>query len=226
MQPYFFPYIGYWQLINAVDKFVIYDNIQYTKKGWINRNRFLLNNKDEIFSIPLKKDSDYKNVAERAISPTFDKRNLVSKFQNAYSKAPFKRGIMPLLEKIIYYENNNLFEYVYNSVLEICNYLEITTEIIVSSEINIEHSLKSKDKVIAIVKALNGSEYINPIGGIELYDKKEFENNNIKLNFLKANEIIYNQNAETFIPRLSIVDTMMFNSKDEVKLMLEDYTLV
>lgn len=226
MQPYFFPYIGYWQLINAVDKFVIYDNIQYTKKGWINRNRFLLNGKDEIFSIPLKKDSDYKNVVERIISPTFDKRSLISKFQNAYHKAPFKKEVLPLLEKIIYYENNNLFEYIYNSVLEICDYLEIKTEIIISSKINIDHSAKSKDKVIAIVKALNGSEYINPIGGVELYDKEEFESNGIKLNFLKANEIKYNQNMETFIPWLSILDVLMFNSKEEIKRMLEDYTLI
>ncbi len=226
MQPYFFPYIGYWQLINAVDEFVIYDNIQYTKKGWINRNRFLLNGKDEIFSIPLKKDSDYKNVIERNISPTFDKKGLISKFQNAYFKAPFKKEITPLLEKIIYYENDNLFEYVYNSVLEICNYLEIKTNIIVSSKINIDHSLKSKDKVIAIVKALNGSKYINPIGGVELYDKKEFENNNISLEFLRANEIKYNQNTSNFIPNLSIVDLLMYNDLKKVQDYLKDYTLI
>lgn len=226
MQPYFFPYIGYWQLINAVDKFVIYDNIQYTKKGWINRNRFLLNGKDEIFSIPLKKDSDYKNVAERFISPVFDKKNLISKFQNAYSKAPHKKEILPLLEDIVYYENSNLFEYIYNSVLKVCNYLDINTQIIISSTIDINHSLKSKDKVIALVKALNGSEYINPIGGVELYDKQEFENNGIKLNFLKANEIKYNQNAETFVPWLSIIDVLMFNSKEEIKNMLEEYMLI
>lgn len=225
MQPYFLPYIGYWQLINAVDKFVIYDNIQYTKKGWINRNRFLLNGKDEIFSIPLKKDSDYKNVVERNISPTFDKKRLISKFQNAYSKAPFKKEITLLLEKIIYCENDNLFEYVYNSVLEICNYLEIKTDIIVSSKINIDHSLKSKDKVIAIVKALNGSKYINPIGGVELYDKKEFESNNISLEFLRANEIKYNQNISNFIPNLSIVDLLMYNDLKKVQDYLKDYTL-
>ena len=73
MQPYFFPYIGYFQLIKSVDEFVIYDNIQYTKKGWINRNRILVNGTDYLISLPLKKDSDYLNVVDRQLAESWEK---------------------------------------------------------------------------------------------------------------------------------------------------------
>ena len=156
MQPYFFAYLGYFQLINAVDSFVIYDNIQYTKKGWINRNRYLLNGKDELFSIALKKDSDFLDVCERFISSEFNRQKLIAKFANAYAKAPCKGEVMPLLESIINYKANNLFEYIFNSVLKICEFLGIKTKFIVSSSINIDHeNLKGKDKVIAISLSLS-----------------------------------------------------------------------
>lgn len=226
MQPYFFPYIGYFQLINAADKFIVYDNIQYTKKGWINRNRYLQNGKDEIFSISLKKETGYKNVIDRMISPLFNKKKLIAKFQNAYSKAPYKKEVLPFLEDIIYFEDINLFNYIYNSILKTCDYLDIKTEIIISSSINIDHSLKSKSKVTALIKALKADIYINPIGGIKLYDKEEFKNNNIELYFLKTNETPYNQNMESFVPLLSIIDVLMYNSKHEVKKMLDNYTLI
>ncbi len=225
MQPYFLPYIGYWQLINAVDSFVIYDNIQYTKKGWFNRNRFLLNGKDSLFTIPLKKDSNFLDVNERIISPDFNKRKLLSQLQNAYAKAPYKKEIMPFIEDIINYQNDNLFQYIYNSVAKIVDFLDINTNITVSSTININHEYKSKDKVIALCKALNAKTYINPIGGTKLYNKAEFEENGINLKFIKTNQIEYKQFNNVFVPNLSIIDVLMFNSKEEVKEMLNQYKL-
>ena len=225
MQPYFLPYIGYWQLINAVDSFVIYDNIQYTKKGWFNRNRFLLNGKDSLFTIPLKKDSNFLDVNERIISPDFNKRKLLSQLQNAYAKAPYKKEIMPFIEDIINYQNDNLFQYIYNSVAKIVDFLDRNTNITVSSTININHEYKSKDKVIALCKALNAKTYINPIGGTKLYNKAEFEENGINLKFIKTNQIEYKQFNNVFVPNLSIIDVLMFNSKEEVKEMLNQYKL-
>src|SRR5690606_18130129 len=117
MQPYFCPYIGYFQLMNAVDKFVVYDNIQYTKKGWINRNRILMNGKDQLFSLPVKKDSDYLNINQRFLSDDFDgeKKKLLNKFKGAYNKAPYFKEIFPLLQEIINDDSNNLFDYIYHS---------------------------------------------------------------------------------------------------------------
>ena len=226
MQPYFLPYIGYWQLINAVDVFVIYDNIQYTKKGWINRNRVLNNGKDVYITIPIEKDSDFLNVDERIISESFDKKKILNQIKEYYKKAPnFPNGIK-IFEEILVFEERNLFEYIFNSIKVICNKLEINTQIIISSEIEIDHKLKGKDKVISICKALNANEYINPIGGTDLYSKESFSNNGIQLEFLESTILPYEQFNCEFIPYLSIIDILMFNSQVTVKRMLENYRLL
>lgn len=226
MQPYFLPYIGYWQLINAVDTFVVYDNIQYTKKGWFNRNRYLQNNKDVFFTIPLKKDSDYLNVNERLISKEFNKTKFLAKFKNAYSKAPYLKESLPVLEEIIMFNDENLFNYNLNSIYKICNFLEINTKIVVSSSVGIDHSLRAQDKVIAICKVLKANVYINPEGGMELYSKDEFKAEQLDLKFIKSNNIEYKQFDNDFVPWLSIVDLMMFNSREEIQKMLNNYQLI
>ena len=226
MQPYFLPYLGYWQLIHSTDKFVIYDNVQYTKKGWFNRNRFLRNGKDELFTIPLKKDNDYLNVVDRKISENFDRKNLIAQFQNAYAKAPYVKTVMPVLADIINFNNSNLFEYIYNSVITISNYLGIDTEIIISSNINCNHNLKGSNRVLEICKAMGANQYINAIGGMELYDREEFLQNGITLNFIKMNDIKYKQFENDFVPSLSIIDVMMFNPPEKIKEMLDEYALI
>ena len=226
MQPYFLPYIGYWQLLNAVERYVVYDNIQYTKKGWINRNRFLQNGKDVLFTIPLKKDSDFLDIRERMIANTFDKKKLVNLLKNAYHKAPFFNETFPVVEKIINYSSDSLFCYLLESIKEICSYLKIDySKIVISSTIPIDHSLKSEDKVLAFCKKLNAKEYYNAIGGKKLYDRNRFASQNIKLKFLKTNPIEYKQYDNEFVPWLSIVDVMMFNSPDRVHRMLKEYEL-
>lgn len=227
MQPYFFPYIGYWQLINAVDKFVIYDNIQFTKRGWIRRNRILMNGEDKMISLPIKKDSDYLDVNKRYLSDTFnkDKSKIINQIKTAYSKSPEFDVVLPLIESAINCGEDNLFDFIYSIVKTILDYLEIDTEIIVSSEIEMDHSLMNRYRVIEICKKLEANQYINSIGGTELYDKEDFKSQGITLNFIKTNSIEYKQFDNSFIPNLSIIDVLMFNSKDKVKEMLESYTL-
>lgn len=229
MQPYFFPYIGYFQLINAVDKFVIYDNIEFTKKGWINRNRILVNGKDEYITLPLKKDSDYLNIAQRCLTDTYkiERVKLLRRINGSYRKAPQFNEVYSLVEVIINTEEENLFEFTHQSLENICQYLNIKTEFIISSKISIDHQLKSQEKVIAICKALNANQYINPIGGVELYSKEIFQQNNIELNFIKPDTIEYMQFTNQFIPWLSIIDVMMFNSKEKIHRYLNSfYTLI
>jgi len=133
MQPYFLPYIGYWQLINAVDKFVIYDNIQYTKSGWIRRNRILLNGKDFMISLPVKKDSDFLDIKDRYLSDNFlnEKNKIKNQITAAYRKAPYFKLVMPIIERILDNEEKNLFLYLYNSILLVKEYLNINTELII-----------------------------------------------------------------------------------------------
>ena len=226
MQPYFLPYIGYFQLLNAVDKYVIYDNIQYTKKGWINRNRILKNGKDLMITIPLEKDSDYLDVKERSLSVGFDKKKLLNQIRESYRKAPYFEQTIPLIERIVNFDDNNLFHYIDNSVREICRYLGINTEIIISSSLGIDHSLKGQDKVIAICKELKATDYYNAIGGQELYSPEEFKKENINLHFISSSPIEYKQFANEFVPWLSILDVMMFNSLEDIHRILDNYELI
>jgi len=167
MQPYFFPYIGYFQLLKAVDKFVVYDNIEFTKKGWFHRNRILINGKDEYISLMIKKDSDYLDVKDRVLSPEFDRDKLIRRIEGSYRKAPYYNEFIEEIKSIIYFEDNNLFNYIFNSISRLIEILQINTQLIISSDLNIDHSLKGKDKVIQICKVLKASDYINPTGGIE-----------------------------------------------------------
>ncbi|MFV0311354.1 MAG: WbqC family protein [Dysgonomonas sp.] len=226
MQPYFLPYIGYFQLLNAVDKYVIYDNIQYTKKGWINRNRILQNGKDLMITIPLEKDSDYLDIKDRCLSVGFDKKKLLNQIRESYRKAPYFDMLMPLIERIVNYDDTNLFHYIDNSIREICKYLDIKTEIIISSTLDIDHSLKGQDKVIAICKELKATDYYNAIGGQELYSPEEFKKENINLYFISSNPIEYKQFANEFVPWLSILDVMMFNSLENIHKILDNYKLI
>jgi len=227
MQPYFFPYIGYFQLIAASDQLVVYDNIKYTKKGWINRNRFLLNGKDTIFTIPLKKDSDILDVRDRRISPEFQRGKLVEQLKAAYLRAPQFDNVFPQIAKIIGYGSDNLFEYVSHSIQCLCNLLEIETQFIVSSQVPIDHNLRNQDKLLALCSELAASHYLNPIGGAELYSREQFNVAGIKLNFIKTKPIKYTQFGNVFIPNLSIIDVLMFNTLDQVKHMIRlDYELM
>ena len=218
MQPYFFPYIGYFQLINAVDKFVIYDNIEYTKKGWINRNRILKEGVDLLISLPLKKDSDFLFVNQRYLADDWSKskQKLINSIKESYRKAPHFEDTFNLVQEIFNYSNSNLFEFILHSVLQTCKFIGIETEIIVSSTLDYNNELKSEEKVIAICKSIEATQYINSIGGVELYNKNNFSDQGIELNFIKSKPIIYNQFKNEFVPWLSIIDVMMFNSKEVV----------
>lgn len=216
MQPYFLPYIGYFQLIVAVDVFVVYDNIQYTKKGWINRNRLLQNGADAMFSLPLKKGSDYLDVRDRALADTFERTKLLNQFRGAYRRAPYFDATMPLLERIIGYEDDNLFGYVHHSIKQTCAHLGIATKVQVSSDITMDHGLKGQDKVIALNRAVGATVYRNAIGGTELYSRELFAANGIALQFIKSRPMEYKQLGDPFVPWLSIVDVMMFNSVEHI----------
>jgi WbqC-like protein family len=217
MQPYFLPYIGYFQLIAAVDTFIVYDNIKYTKKGWINRNRMLQNGKDVMFSLSLKSDSDYLDVYERELAVDFNRDKLLNQFRGAYIRAPYFEQTFPLIEQIVWYEDTNLFRYIHHSITSVCEYLGISTEIKVSSDIAIDHELKNQDKVLALCEAVGASVYVNAIGGMELYSKEAFLDKEIGLRFIQSNSFEYTQFDAEFVPWLSIIDVMMFNSVDTIK---------
>jgi len=227
MQPYFIPYIGFWQLLNAVDQYVIYDDVNFIKGGWINRNRILVQGKPQYINIQMNGASPFKKINEINVNDSIIWRDKVMKtITLAYQKAPYFESVYSLVEEIVYCKEDLLSKFVTESIYSICRYLDITTKILVSSEFEQDRSLHGKDRVLNICQKLSASEYYNAIGGQELYSKDCFLKNGIALQFLKTENINYCQFDNDFISNLSILDVMMFNDKERVKDMLSAYTLV
>jgi len=229
MQPYFFPYVGYYQLINAVDIFVLLDDVNFIKRGWINRNNILLNNEAHLFSIPLEKPSQNKLICETKLNFSIqDKEHFIKTFELAYKKAPFFKDFFPIFTEIILYENNDLTDFLCNSFIKTFRYLEIKKKIIRSSEIQKNNTLKAEERIIEICKKLDTVEYINLSGGKSLYSRENFAKENMELRFIETHfdNIHYKQFNNGFVPNLSFFDIIMFNQKNEVKKILDQYSLV
>jgi len=224
MQPYFLPYIGYWQLINAVDRFVVYDDVQYIKGGWINRNNIIVNGQKHLINLLLKGASSNKLINEIEIQENQNK--LIRTVELNYKKTRNFNKVYLEFVKIMEFENKNLGEFLKNSIQLLSDYLLIDTEIVLSSDIDKNEELTGKDKVIALCKELNATHYINAIGGQELYNKNDFAKEGIQLSFIKTQAIEYKQFNNEFIPNLSIIDVLMFNSVEEIKEILDKYELV
>ena len=224
MQPYFMPYIGYFQLIKSVDKYVVYDDVNYIKGGWVSRNNLLINGEKQMFTIVLKGASPNKLFNEIEIGDDFKK--LMKTLHINYSKSSNFEETMALMEKIISFPNKQLPLFIANSFREILGYLSIDTEIIMSSNIQKDNTLKGKDKVLNICNILGADTYYNAIGGQELYSKKEFKEHNITLSFIETIIQPYTQMHNTdFVPGLSIIDVLMNNSKQNVNLLLDSFVL-
>jgi hypothetical protein len=224
MQPYFFPYIGYFQLIYSSDVFVIYDDVNFIKGGWINRNRILLNGDISYINVPMIGASSFKKINE--IHVVDDREKLISKINQAYKKAPFYNEIYPFIEDVLNYDSDNLAEFLSNIILKLTGFLGINARILISSSIEKDKNLKGQAKVIDICKKLNASNYINSIGGMQLYNSNDFDNEGLNLKFLKTNDFTYNQFVNEFVPNLSILDFLMNKGVEEVKLKLKEYTLI
>lgn len=227
MQPYFFPYLGYWQLMNAVDKYVIYDDVNYIKGGWINRNRILVNGKPAYIIIPLRRASQNKLINELDIcDDPLAKRKIMGTLHSSYSKAPYWSEIKPILEEIMECCSGNLAQFLEYQIKIIAQYLGIQTEFFISSQIEKDHQKKGEEKIIEICEVIGADAYINPIGGQALYSPEHFDQAGLQLQFLKCNDVIYRQYSQEFVPNLSIVDVLMFNNAEQVQKMLGAFSLL
>jgi hypothetical protein len=185
----------------------------------------LQNGKDVMFSLPLKSDSDFLDVCERKLSTDFNRDKLLNQFKGAYQRAPYFAQTFPLVEQIVLCEEANLFRFLHHSIVKTCEHLGLMTEVKASSDVTINHDLKSQDKVIALCKAVGANTYINAIGGVELYSKEMFSEQSIELKFIQSKPFEYPQFGDTFVPWLSIIDVMMFNSVQVIKRQLTEFNL-
>ncbi|WP_027183197.1 WbqC family protein [Desulfovibrio inopinatus] len=224
MQPYLFPYIGYFQLMNYVDTYVVYDDVQFTKGGWINRNYINLNNNRFLLTLPIEKPSLKKKINDINVVGYFKK--YLKTIVQAYRPARYFNDVYPMLESIFVRQDRDLVGLILDSFYAICSYLDCHVDIIVSSDLNMATELKGAPRILAMCNALNAHDYVNAIGGQCLYSKDEFLKNNINLQFLMTHDIEYEQFSGSFIPNLSIIDVLMFNSKQDVKRFLTQFDLV
>ena len=227
MQPYFMPYIGYFQLINAVDKFVLLDDVNYINRGWINRNNILVNGKSNLFVVPLQDASQNKHINEiEIVDESKWKTKLLKTIELSYKKAPYFSSVYSIIDGIINSSHSNISDFNYFALVSICNYVGIETEIVPSSSAYKNAHLKAQDKIIDICLAENASVYINPIGGTELYDKNAFIGKKIELFFIKSGQVQYLQFVNEFVPWLSMIDVMMFNNVERIKGFLNLFQLI
>ena len=210
MQPYFFPYIGYFRLIAGSDLFVVYDDVQYIKGGWANRNRIEIRGEPHFLTMPVEQAPLHSTFLERQYKSDQKTRgNIVTTVRQAYARAPFAAPIMLLIEQIMAYPDPNVGAFNRNLIERICEYIGVETEIVGSSELDIDRSLRGEQRVIAICKKLGATRYLNSPGGRDLYSPEAFEREGIELSFLEPSP-----------PSLSIIDTLMHHSVEDVRQML------
>ncbi|WP_425236745.1 WbqC family protein [Ulvibacterium sp.] len=229
MQPYLFPYLGYFQLVNAVDVFVFADDVNFIKGGFINRNKILHRNEERYFTVPCSKRSQNKLINEVGIATKMKgyPDTIPLTIRHAYSKAPFFTEVFPLVESIFRSEIDTISGLAATSVEKVSEYLGIDVDFKFSSaSFSYTKGQEKSDRLVNITKDLGGTIYVNPIGGRDLYCQNFFENKGIKLDFLRPESIKYPQFNCKFTPNLSIIDVMMFNSKEDIHRLLDQYRLL
>lgn len=224
-QPYFLPYIGYWQLIYAADIFEISDDYQYIDKGWINRNRIMINNSMKYINVELLHKTSNKKINEIEIAE-FNLKKIYKQLQLIYARAPYYLDGIEVMHKIYEYPGRNLADFLASSIYIICDYLNIHTTIVRSSTYHQAPELKKEFRIYDLCSKLNCDTYYNAIGGQTIYSFEDFRKHGIKLAFLKTGNVYYRQFGREFVPNLSILDVIMFNSRDDIKEMLNNYSLI
>lgn len=226
MQPYLFPYIGYFQLIHSVDQFIFYDDVQFIERGWIHRNRLMVNGKAKYITIPCRSGSKYLMINEvEHVLNRGNREKILNQVSQYYLKAPFFEEVYPLVESVLKNESNKLVDIAIQSVKVTSEYLGLNTPLSISSKITDNMRLGRVERLVDICKQTGADIYINAQGGEKLYSKKTFQEHGIDLLFLKPEKIIYSQFDYDFLPWLSIIDVMMFNSRKRIDLFLKKYEL-
>ena len=228
MQPYLFPYLGYFQLISACDTFVVHDDVQYIKGGWINRNRIGMNGRDHLFTLSVASAPSSALINERTFSSQH--RAEVAKLRRvleaAYRKAPHFSSTMDIVDEVFASEDIGVSRVATRSLALVCKRLGIERRWLLSSELAKNDTLKGQDRVLEIARVLGATGYMNAIGGLELYERAAFIERGIAIDFLRMRFVPYAQLSPTFVPGLSILDVLMFNSLDRTRELLTEYDLV
>lgn len=250
MQPYIFPYIGYFQVIHAVDKYILYENLDYIKEGWIHRNRILIKSGEpKYITINIEAKSSYTKISEIKLCKNDKwKKKILNTIKFNYSRSSYFQEIFPLVEKIVNKDFDNIHIYNSNCIITICDYLDISTKIQYSNQnyLEMENLLddeydqedknrrisapygdleKKTARVIKMCEKEGADVFINAPGGEKLYKKEVFKEYGIHLYFVETEAINYPQFSHSFVPNLSIIDVLMHCGKEKTKDLLKKYRL-
>jgi len=250
MQPYFFPYIGYFQLINSVDKFLLYEHVTFRCKSWMTRNYIKPNNCTELMiTIPIEDKSSFKTISELRIKNRDSwKHKTLKHLYIGYKKAPHFDEIYSIIKNIMECPHETLHEFNCNSIQAICHSLDINTQLSISHPqyldfedgLNLQYNSyhdrinesafncheKKTARIVHICKEEKASIYHNAINGTKLYSKTDFINSGIELLFIETNPFDYKQFNHSFAPNLSIIDVLMHCGKLKTKELLNAYRLI
>lgn len=224
MQPYLFPYLGYFQLIRAVDAFVVYDDVNYINRGWINRNNILAQGAAQRLTLELESASQNKYINEIVVGNKGAK--VLKAIRHNYGRAPYFIAVYPVVEKILMQPERNLACFLNYGLQQVCSYLGLNPAWHMSSSLNKNNALRGQDKILAICEELSAKQYINMPGGKGLYDSELFAGRNMQLSFIQPKPVSYNQFGNEFVANLSIIDVLMFNNKEQCAKLLGEYELV
>ena len=227
MQPYFFPYIGYFQLIAQVDHFIFHDDAQYIKGGWVNRNRILSDETPLLLTLPVLRGAHEHTIQQRAYD--LNPRNvgrISRRIEAYYRKAPRFSEILPLLQDILSFGDPNVAAFNANLIGRLAGFLGIGTRLLRASEMTKEDRLRGEARVIDLCVRVGATVYLNPIGGLSLYRAEAFAAAGIELQFLESNVRPYRQFGGTPVPSLSIIDVLMFNSNQTIAAMLKECQII
>lgn len=223
MQPYLFPYLGYFQLIRAVDAFVVYDDVSFINRGWINRNYILSNGDKQLITLPLQAASQNKLINQIEVGGP---HKILKSLSQNYGKAPHFDAVYPMLEDILVQTEKNLARFLDYQLRRICDHLGLCPQWHVSSALAKDNGLRGQDKILSICEELGATHYINLPGGKALYDQPSFAARGLQLSFVQSRVLSYRQFGQEYVPNLSIIDVMMFNDQEQCKRLLEEYDLV
>jgi len=224
MQPYLFPYIGYYQLILASDYFVFYDDVNYIKRGYINRNNILLDGEAHRFTIPVPGASQNKLISNLEFSDEISK--ILDTISHAYKKAPNYNDVISIVKRVLGQKDRDITSVCISGVKAVFDYLSLDgPNLLRSTNINYDRNKSAADKLISITKELKCSDYVNSPGGKELYEKGYFLSENVALHFIEPKIKEYTQGGSNFVPYLSIIDVLMWCDKETVIKLLNSYNL-
>lgn len=229
MQPYIFPYLGYFQLVEAVDTFTFFDDVNFIKKGWIHRNQLLVSGQKYLFSVPLQQASQNKLIKDiylHSSSYSQWRAKFLKTIRQSYYRAPFFQDVFRLLTRVLERPHQTIAELAIDSVESVARFIGLKTSFNTSSSLDYDHNLSGQDKIIKICTLQQATTYVNPIGGTSLYEAEKFSQRDLALRFIQSSPIQYVQGKNNFVPHLSMIDVLMHNEIASVNRFLQQYTLI